>query len=1144
LSQRRAAFVLAADCGAFRGRAREDIQMKRMLINATQREELRVAIVDGQSLYDLDLEIPSKEQKKANIYKGRITRVEPSLEACFVDYGADRHGFLPLKEISRDYFAQGVDHNRAGIRELLKEGQEILVQVEKEERGNKGAALTTFVSLAGRYLVLMPNNPRAGGVSRRIEGDDRANLKEVLDQLKLPDEMGLIIRTAGMGREAEELQWDLDYLLQLWKAIDEAAKSRPAPFLIYQESKLIIRALRDYLRNDIGEILIDSEELYNDAREFVQQVMPQNLRKLKVYKDTVPLFSRFQIETQIENAYERSVRLPSGGSIVIDQTEALTAIDINSAKATKGGDIEETAFNTNCEAAVEIARQLRIRDAGGLIVIDFIDMDSPRHQREVEDKLRDALRHDRARVQIGKISRFGLLEMSRQRLRPSLGEATQAVCPRCEGHGRIRSVESLSLSVLRLVEEQAMKENTGQVLVQAPHEVANFLLNEKRASIVEIEKRQEVPIIIVADDKLETPHFEIQRIRAADIGTEPKPSYERLTPVVAAPPPQVAKPGTEPERPAVAGVVPASPAPVRPEPVTVVAPPPAPAPTAAPGFFARMMSWFNGAPAQPEKTLAELAPPPVRPSKPAPSADSRRRDEPREGKREGRGQRDRDRQRGENKQQQQRREQRPQQQEAGERQAQQQRKPQQQERPKREVPAPVATAVAPAAAPAATVESPAIPAAAIASQADGEAKSSRRRGRRGGRRRRRGEEKSATAAGTPDSPVVFDFDDEDADRGAAAETLSSDKSSSPQRPPMPAANVPAPAPAASAAPPAPTPKPATPAPAVNAPAPTVSAAPTPSAPPKPAQPITAPPQVPIAPMSVPASAAPTIETARPTPSVAAPSTAPSVAFTAPSASVPATPAPAPKPAPAPERPAAPAQAAASPSTAAAPAVPSLPPVARPAQTAPAPHAPAASTAPTPPTPSPVVPRPATPPFAPSNPENASSASTTTPAPRPTPEATTPRPANHVAPTPAQHAKPPAEAAKVPASPLLPNLPLPIPSRFAPPPVVIAPTPAAKPAAPVGENRELPLHVPSEPAKAAPAPLPPRPAQTTPPAPAATPPASPAPAPQQAAAPVVRSEPAMPRSEAPSPTPPAAAPRPITPVPREDAAKSAGEPPRE
>ena len=430
--------------------------MKRMLINATQREELRVAIVDGQSLFDIDIEIPSKEQKKANIYKGRITRVEPSLEAAFIDYGSDRHGFLPLKEISREYFPEGVDINRAGIRELIREGQEIVVQVDKEERGTKGAALTTFISLAGRYLVLMPNNPRAGGVSRRIEGDDRQNMREVMDQLKIPEEMGIIVRTAGVGREAEELQWDLDYLLQMWKAISEAAQARSGAFLIYQESRLIIRALRDYLRADVGEILIDSEEVYEDAKLFMQQVMPQNLRKLKLYKDPVPLFNRFQIESQIENAFDRQVRLPSGGSIVIDHTEALTSIDINSAKATKGSDIEETAFNTNLEAAVEIARQLRLRDAGGLIVIDFIDMDSPRHQREVEDKLRDALRMDRARVQVGRISRFGLLEMSRQRLRPSLGDTTQIICPRCEGHGRFSGVESLSLSILRLVEEEAM----------------------------------------------------------------------------------------------------------------------------------------------------------------------------------------------------------------------------------------------------------------------------------------------------------------------------------------------------------------------------------------------------------------------------------------------------------------------------------------------------------------------------------------------------------------------------------------------------------------------------------------------------------------------------------------------------------------
>ncbi len=569
--------------------------MKRMLINATQREELRVAIVDGQNLYDLDIEIPSKEQKKANIYKARITRVEQSLEACFVDYGADRHGFLPLKEISELYFAPGVNANKAGIRELLKEGQELVVQVEKEERGNKGAALTTFISLAGRYMVLMPNNPKAGGVSRRIEGEDRANIKEALDHLQVPEDMGLIVRTAGLGRDAEELQWDLDYLLQLWKAISEAAQARHAPFLIYQESKLIIRALRDYLRNDIGEILIDHEELYNDAREFVQQVMPNNLRKLKLYTDTTPLFSRFQIETQIENAFERTVRLPSGGSIVIDQTEALTSIDINSSKATKGSDIEETAFNTNCEAAVEIARQARIRDAGGLIVIDFIDMDSPRHQRDVEEKLKDALKLDRARVQIGRISRFGLLEMSRQRLRPSLGEATQIVCPRCEGHGRIRGVESLSLSALRLVEEHAMKDSTGQVLVQAPPTVANFLLNEKRRQLTEIEARHDVNVIVVADEKLETPHLEIQRLRAADIGEEVRPSYQRTTPVAPTPLPQMMRPSEEPEQPAVSGVVRSTPAPERPEQVapvaTIVAAPSVP--TAKGGLFARIASWFR-----------------------------------------------------------------------------------------------------------------------------------------------------------------------------------------------------------------------------------------------------------------------------------------------------------------------------------------------------------------------------------------------------------------------------------------------------------------------------------------------------------------------------------------------------------------------
>ena len=560
--------------------------MKRMLINATQREELRVAIVDGQNLYDLDIEIPSREQKKANIYRGRITRVEPSLEACFVDYGAERHGFLPLKEVAREYFPDGADPHKSGIRNLLKEGQELIVQVEKEERGNKGAALTTYISLAGRYMVLMPNNPKAGGVSRRIEGEDRTALKEALDHLDVPDSMGLIVRTAGMGRNAEELQWDLDYLMHLWKSISTAGAEKKAPFLIYQESRLFIRALRDYLRGDIGEILIDEPEMYEEAREFMQQVMPNALRKLKLYQDSTPLFSRFQIETQIESAFDRTVRLPAGGSIVIDPTEALTSIDINSARATKGSDIEETAFNTNCEAADEVARQLRIRDAGGLIVIDFIDMDSPKHQREVEDRLKEALRMDRARVQVGRISRFGLLEMSRQRLRPSLGESTKIICPRCDGHGHIRSVESLSLSALRLVEEHAMKENTGQVLIQAPLPVANFLLNEKRASVVEIEMRHNVHVVIVADEKLRTPHMEITRIREVDMGEHTKPSYARQTELE---PDSLRKMGQalgSTEEPAVSRIAHATPAPTpyepEAEPESVTAPPP------RPGLFKRL----------------------------------------------------------------------------------------------------------------------------------------------------------------------------------------------------------------------------------------------------------------------------------------------------------------------------------------------------------------------------------------------------------------------------------------------------------------------------------------------------------------------------------------------------------------------------
>lgn len=581
--------------------------MKRMLINATQAEELRVAIVDGQQLYDIDIEQPNKEQKKSNIYKGRIVRLEPSLEAAFVEYGSGRHGFLPLKEISRDYFVPGVDPNKAGMKEYLREGQEVVVQVDKEERGNKGAALTTYISLAGRYMVLMPNSPTAGGVSRRIEGDDRQALKQTMDALNIPDDMGVIIRTAGMGRDAEELQWDLDYLIQVWNAISQAALSKPSPFLIYQESRLIIRALRDYMRPDIGEVLVDTTEIHEQAHDFMQLVMPHNLRKLKLYKDDIPLFNRFQIESQIEQAYERTLRLPSGGSIVMDQTEALTAVDVNSSRATKGGDIEETALNTNLEAAEEVARQLRLRDMGGLVVIDFIDMSSGKHQRMVEDRLQQALKVDRARVQIGKISRFGLLELSRQRLRPSLGESSQVVCPRCDGHGRMRSVESLSLSILRLSEEQAMKDKTAQVLIQAPPQIANYLLNEKRRALVEIETRHDAPIIIVADEGLETPHFNVTRIREGDQPEDTvKPSYQRGVPrrleVHSLTKAQLNIPAV----PAVTQVKPAQMAPARqtPAPEQAVQ---APVKKPSPGLFSRLKTAIFGehsgdAAAQPEQT--------------------------------------------------------------------------------------------------------------------------------------------------------------------------------------------------------------------------------------------------------------------------------------------------------------------------------------------------------------------------------------------------------------------------------------------------------------------------------------------------------------------------------------------------------------
>ena len=490
--------------------------MKRMLINATQTEELRVALVDGQRLYDLDIEPSSREQKKSNIYKGKITRIEPSLEAAFVDFGSERHGFLPLKEISKSYFIKNPGAGRINIKEVIKEGQEVIVQVDKEERGNKGAALTTMVSLAGRYLVLMPNNARAGGISRRIEGDERTQLRDAMKGVEVPGDMGVIVRTAGIGRSSEELQWDLDYLMQLWQAVCGASERRQSPCLLLQESNVVIRAIRDYLRQDIGEVLIDNNDAYNEAISFVQQVMPQYENKFKLYDDAVPLFNRYQIESQIETAFQREVQLPSGGSIVIDPTEALISIDINSARATKGADIEETATNTNIEAAEEVARQLRLRDMGGLVVIDFIDMHSNRNQREVENRLKSALEMDRARVQVGRISRFGLMEMSRQRLRPSLGETSGHVCPRCSGTGIIRDLASLALSILRLIEEEAAKENTGQIRAEVPLSIGTFLLNEKREVVADIEKRHNARIIILPNPHMDTPHYSVTRLRPDD----------------------------------------------------------------------------------------------------------------------------------------------------------------------------------------------------------------------------------------------------------------------------------------------------------------------------------------------------------------------------------------------------------------------------------------------------------------------------------------------------------------------------------------------------------------------------------------------------------------------------------------------------
>ena len=587
--------------------------MKRMLINATQPEELRVALVDGQRLYDLDIENRNRVSTKANIYKGRITRVEPSLEAAFVEFGADRHGFLPLKEIAREYFQDNGSDDAQGrqrIRDLVKEGTEVVVQVEKEERGNKGAALTTFISLAGRYLVLMPNNPRAGGISRRIEGDDRSELRDALNALKLPDGMGIIIRTAGVGRSAEELQWDLDYLLHLWRAIITAADEKRAPLLIYQESNVVIRTIRDCLRADIDEVLIDSQEAFDKAVEFIDLVMPNYRNRVKQYQDPIPLFNRYQIEGQIETAYQREVKLPSGGSIVIDPTEALVSIDINSSRATKGQDIEETALQTNLQAADEIARQLRLRDMGGLIVIDFIDMSSARNQREVENRLREALIPDRARVQIGKISRFGLMEMSRQRLRPSLEETSSVTCPRCSGQGSIRDTKSLALSVLRLVEEEAGKERSAQIRTIVPVEIAAYLLNEKRRAIIDIEQRNRLHVMVIPNPHMETPHFEVQRLRDDNaLAHSDEPSFLAIP---EAPPPvdlvtRTAEPVKAPVA-AVQSITPPKPVPVaEPKPAaaapqsTAAAAVPAPAP-ARPGFLRSLLDTLFGGGAKPVPT--------------------------------------------------------------------------------------------------------------------------------------------------------------------------------------------------------------------------------------------------------------------------------------------------------------------------------------------------------------------------------------------------------------------------------------------------------------------------------------------------------------------------------------------------------------
>lgn len=598
--------------------------MKRMLFNATHPEEIRVAIVDGQKLIDLDIETTGKEQRKGNIYKGVVTRVEPGLEAAFVDYGTERHGFLPFKEISRQFFAEGVEPSRARIQDAIKEGDELIVQVDKDERGNKGAALTTYISLAGRYVVLMPNNPRGGGVSRRVEGEERNELRDTIAQLEVPAGMSIIARTAGIGRTVEELNWDLNYLLQLWRAIENASKLQSGAFLIYQESSLVIRAIRDYFQPDIGEMLVDNEAIHEQARQFMAHVMPANVNRVKYYSDDIPLFSRFQIEHQIETAYSRQVPLPSGGSIVIDHTEALVAVDVNSARATKGADIEATAFNTNLEAADEIARQLRLRDLGGLVVIDFIDMESAKNQRDVENRLRDALHHDRARVQMGKISRFGLMELSRQRLQTSLGETSHIPCPRCHGIGHIRGIESTALHILRILQEEAMKENTAAVHAQVPIEVATYLLNEKRSEFHSMEARLKVSIVLIPNMHLETPNYSVVRLRHDELNqTGPLPPSYKMVESPTEEEQAARLPAEKPTRPeaAVRGITPEQPAPL-----PVSAPAAAPeAPKREASILEKIFGWLARRPEVP----AEPAPPAERPREPRRETRERREREPR-----------------------------------------------------------------------------------------------------------------------------------------------------------------------------------------------------------------------------------------------------------------------------------------------------------------------------------------------------------------------------------------------------------------------------------------------------------------------------------------------------------------------------------